>query len=117
MTDYSAFDLDGPAHKQATEETRAAIADGLLAKMGLSHSEQNGRGETIQVIEQWHGNDMIRYIEHKDGTRTILEHHTDAARPFVKINLNYPVPYIGRALSVSERIRTKPDGHRGARTD
>jgi hypothetical protein len=44
-----------------------------------------------------------RYTRNPDGTRTILEHYTDAAMPFVKIDLSYPVPYVGRALSVSEQ--------------
>lgn len=33
--DYSDFDLDGPAHRQADERFKDALADGLLKAMGL----------------------------------------------------------------------------------
>lgn len=35
ITDYSAFDLDGPAHKANNNRIRDALADGLLKAMGL----------------------------------------------------------------------------------
>lgn len=73
--------------------------DDYVRAAGLSVSEQNA---TVQVIEQWRGNDMVRYTRNPDGTKTVLEHYTNVDQPFVKIDLSYPVPYTGRALSVSE---------------
>jgi len=53
ITDYSVFDLNGPAHKQAEEEFRRDLANRMLKQMGLpeltrSHTEQaNDRGEQL----------------------------------------------------------------------
>ena len=66
------------------------IAD-KLAKLkdkrdsALSHTDKDSRA-TVSIIEQWHGNDMIRYTRNTDGSKTVLEHYTNAVRPFVKVN-------------------------------
>ena len=39
--------------------------------------------ETVTVIEEWSQNEMIRYIPHSDGTRTVLEHIENPAHPYV----------------------------------